>query len=57
MADGKVPGFGSVIDYAVLQELYGSDPEGEKPYSPAKCIGVKSDVVQGDPNPKHISTS
>jgi IS1 family transposase len=49
--------FGADIDYATLQKLYGSDPEAEKRYSPAKCIGVNSEIIQGDPNPKHISTS
>lgn len=48
--------FGAEIDYAVLQKLYGADQD-EKRYSPAKCIGVKCDTIQGEPNPKHISTS
>ena len=49
--------FGADIDYAMLQKLYGSDPDGEKRYSPAKCIGVDCKIVQGDPDQKHISTS
>jgi len=49
--------FGAEIDYAILQKLYGTDPENEKRYSPAKCIGVDLKIIQGDPNPKHISTS
>lgn len=49
--------FGGDIDYAMLQKIYGSDPEGEKRYSPAKCIGAECRIVQGDPDPKHISTS
>lgn len=49
--------FGADIDYATLQKLYGNDPEEEKRYSPAKCIGVECKIVQGDPDPKHISTS
>ncbi len=49
--------FGGDIDYAVLQKLYGSDPAGEKRYSPAQCIGTRCEIVQGDPDPKHISTS
>jgi IS1 family transposase len=49
--------FGMNIDYAVLQKLYGSEPEGDKRYSPAKCLGAKCEIVQGDPDPKHISTS
>jgi IS1 family transposase len=49
--------FGADIDYAMLQKLYGSDPQGEKRYSPAQCIGCKVETVTGDPDPKHISTS
>lgn len=49
--------FGADIDYATLTKIYGSDRDGEKRYSPAKCLGMKCDVVSGDPNPKHISTS
>lgn len=49
--------FGSSIDYAMLQKLYGSDPDGEKRYSPATCIGCETHIISGDPNPKHISTS
>ncbi len=49
--------FGGRVDYAVLQKLYGVDPEAEKQYSPAKCIGVDVRVVSSDPNPAHISTS
>lgn len=49
--------FGSEIDYAVLIKLYGSDPEAEKRYSPAKCTGTEVAVVQGKPDPEHISTS
>ena len=34
--------------------MYGSDPEDEKRYTPAKCISVECKVVQADPDPKHI---
>src|ERR1700730_12529471 len=30
--------FGDDVDYAVLVKIYGSEPGGEKRYSPAKCI-------------------
>jgi len=49
--------FGQDIDYAMLQKLYGSDPEHEKRYSPAKCIGADVERIQGNPDPRHISTS
>ena len=49
--------FGAEVDYAMLVKIYGSDPEAEKRYSPAKCIGCESKVVTGNPDFKHISTS
>ncbi len=49
--------FGAHVDYATLTKLYGENPNDEKPYSPAQCIGCVSKVVTGDPDPKHISTS
>jgi IS1 family transposase len=49
--------FGRDIDYAMLQKIYGSDSEDEKRYSPAKCIGVEAQPIQGKPDPKHVSTS
>ena len=48
---------GSCCGYAVIQKLYGADPGSETRYRPAVCIGVECKIVQGDPNPKHISTS
>jgi len=49
--------FGGDIDDALLQKLYGFDPAAEKRYSPAQCIGTVTNIVTGDPDPKHISTS
>lgn len=49
--------FGEEADYAMLQKIYGSDPVGEKRYSPAVCLGARKAVVSGNPDPKHISTS
>ena len=49
--------FGADIDYATLTKINGEDPQPEKRYSPAKCLGCKSEVVTGQPDPKHISTS
>ena len=45
------------IDYAMLQKVYGADPQPEKRYSPARIRGCSTDIVSGDPNPRHISTS
>ncbi len=49
--------FGSDIDYAMLVKIYGPSGEGEKRYSPAECIGAVKHRVEGDPDPKYVSTS
>jgi IS1 family transposase len=49
--------FGSEVDYAQLVKLYGEVPENERVYSPAKCIAAEKHIVQGNPDPTHISTS
>jgi IS1 family transposase len=49
--------FGSEIDYAMLVKLYGASNDGESRYSPATCIGCRTGVLAGNPDPKHISTS
>jgi hypothetical protein len=47
------------LDYAVLQKIYGksSATNNDTRYSPAKCVGIKLDVVNGDPDPGLTSTS
>ncbi len=49
--------FGNDVDYAMLQKIYGHEPQGEKRYSPAKCIGARKREITGNPDPSHISTS
>lgn len=49
--------FGADIDYAMLIKLYGSDPDGEKRYSPAKITSTEEKKIMGNPDSKHISTS
>ena len=49
--------FGMDIDYAMLNKVYRSNPEGQTRYSPAKCIGCEMKIISGDPNPQHVSTS
>jgi IS1 family transposase len=50
--------FGADIDYAMLIKLYGEiTPEGQRKYSPAECIGCKTEIITGNPDSKHISTS
>ena len=50
--------FGGDVDYAMLVKMYGAGPDSTKGrYSPAECIGARKRSVEGDPDPKHISTS
>ena len=50
--------FGADVDYAQLVKLYGASPESAKGrYSPAECTGAIKTVIEGEPDPKHISTS
>lgn len=50
--------FGSNIDYAMLQKIYGAVPQGnEVRYSPAQCMGARRAVISGTPDFRHISTS
>jgi hypothetical protein len=49
--------FGGDVDYAQLVKIYGNPPEGEKRHSPAECTGIKKTPIEGNPDPKHISTS
>ena len=50
--------FGGDVDYAMINKIYGTSPDALKGrYSPAECIGVKKERVEGDPDPAHVSTS
>lgn len=50
--------FGGDIDYGMLVKLYGAASESAKGrYSPADCIGARKERIEGNPDPKHISTS
>lgn len=49
--------FESDIDYATIHKIYGTDPKSEKRYTPPVCLSCKNEVVSGNPDPKHISTS
>jgi IS1 family transposase len=48
--------FGCDVDYAMLIKLYGNDSFDTK-YSSGECTGTRTAVLQGNPDPKHISTS
>jgi len=49
--------FTDQIDYAMLIKVYGNEPEGQKRYSPAQCLGATKQAIFGNPDPAHISTS
>lgn len=50
--------FGIDVDYAMIDKIYQSDTKlGQARYSPPICTGVKTKVVEGNPDPAHISTS
>lgn len=49
--------FGSDVDYAMLQKVYGFPMEFETRYSPAQCIGCEVRTISGNPESEHISTS
>jgi IS1 family transposase len=49
------------VDYAIIQKHYGGTGAVERGaaarYSPAKFLSATKEVIRGNPNPKHISTS
>ena len=52
--------FGSEIDYAMLQKIYGASSSQKNPatrYSPPAVTGIKKEEIMGGPDAKHISTS
>jgi hypothetical protein len=57
-AEADEGAFGADIGYAMLVKIYGaSNDNPESRYSPATCVGCRTGVLAGDPDPKHISTS
>ncbi|MCZ7584979.1 MAG: IS1 family transposase [Deltaproteobacteria bacterium] len=51
--------FGADTDYAQLVKLYGKPPANspETRYSPGVCIGTRKHAIEGNPDPRHVSTS
>jgi len=49
--------FHGQVDYAQLVKIYNETSEGQKRYSPAECVSCERHVVDGHPDPEHISTS
>lgn len=57
-ADAVEDAFGADIDYAMLVKIYGASGESpESRSSPSTCIGCRTRVLAGNPDPQHISTS
>ncbi|MCU1256972.1 MAG: uncharacterized protein JWM83_3271 [Candidatus Angelobacter sp.] len=57
-ADAVEDAFGADVDYAMLVKIFGSSGDvTESRYSPATCIGCRTGVLSGQPDPQHISTS
>ncbi len=52
-----VDAFGPIVDYARLQKLYAATVDEVGRYSPPSCIGTKTSIITGKPDPDHISTS
>ena len=45
--------FGGDVDYAMLVKLFGASPESAKGrYSPAECIGIRKERIEGRPQPQ-----
>jgi len=58
--DAVEEAFAENVDYAMLVKLYGSENANKNPdtkYSPAECTGTRIAKVNGEPDPKYISTS
>lgn len=51
--------FGTNVDYAMLDKIYGESAERgpARRYSPAICLGANKKVIEGQPDPLHVSTS
>jgi hypothetical protein len=50
--------FAGEVDYPQLVKVYGGPSrDAAVRYSPASFVGAHSEVIRGNPNPRHISTS
>lgn len=49
--------FGADIDFAQIVKVYANNPEGEKRYSPAACMGCSKQRIVGNPDLDKASTS
>ncbi|MEX2387031.1 MAG: IS1 family transposase [Phycisphaeraceae bacterium] len=55
--DAVSDAFGDGIDYAMLIKVYGAERPDHARYSPAVCTGCRKQVVTGNPDKAHVSTS
>jgi IS1 family transposase len=56
--DAIATSFGGDVDYGMLIKIYGASSESAiGRYSPAECTGARKERIEGNPDPKHISTS
>src|SRR5262249_49368986 len=56
--DAIATSFGGDVDYAMLVKIYGPTQEPAKGRnSPADCIGARKEVIEGNPDKAHVSTS
>jgi IS1 family transposase len=49
--------FGADVDFAQLVKIYGSNPDADRRYSPAKFVTAEKRPVSGSPDPAKVSTS
>jgi IS1 family transposase len=50
--------FGADVDFAQLVKLFGKASEQQqKRYSPPQCTGCQKTRIEGNPDPRHVSTS
>jgi IS1 family transposase len=44
-------------DYAMLQKIFATDVPGPGRYSPPVVVGTQTEIIRGNPDPAHVSTS
>jgi IS1 family transposase len=49
--------FGADIDYGMVIKVFGDAGVPPGRYSPAPCVGATKERIEGNPDPRHISTS
>lgn len=56
--DAIATSFGGDVDFGMLVKVYGATLESAKGrYSPAEFVTAKKERIEGNPDPKHVSTS